>query len=185
MDRNPFGPRGAYATRLLAPPDLASLQTLFDRAADYFEIATGRGPARDEAPRAFVAGPPSKSVNDKRVIGAFTREGALIGVLDALMDWPAEREWTMGMLLLDPDHRGRGLGGALLDAYERWAAAAGAGGFRTALVGHHERGIRFLEARGYERLSLLENYDAGGRRADVWFFRKGPRAGENPGNSGE
>ncbi len=172
MELTDFGPGHAYTTRLLAPPDLGALQSLFERGADYFEIVTGAPPAADEAPRAFVAGPPQKSVNDKRVIGIFAADDTLVGVLDALTDWPEPGEWTMGMLLLDPAHRHRGLGRGTLDAYERWAATEGARRVRTAVVAQHAEGVAFLERAGYERISTLENYDAGGARPTVLFFAK-------------
>ena len=172
MKRNSLTPGDGYHTRLLTPADLDQLQSLFERAADYFRIATGHPPGPDEARRAFVAGPPTKSVNDKRVIGLFDRTGAIIGVLDAITDWPATGTWTMGMLLLDPVKRGAGVGRALLRAYEEWAAAEGARSFRTAVVAHHDTGRRFLERAGYQPESSLPDYDAGGRRATVLFFAR-------------
>jgi GNAT superfamily N-acetyltransferase len=171
-----LGPRGRYATRLLAPPDIAAMQSLFLRAADYFDLATGAPPGPDEAQRAFVAGPPTKSVEDKRIIGVFDAADHLIGVLDALVDFPGAGEWTMGILLLDPRHRGVGLGRAVLEAYESWAATCGAHRLHTALVAHHEGGIRFLETAGYTPQREVKDYDAGGRRASVVFFQKDVRS---------
>lgn len=174
MHRHDLGPEAAYATRLLGPPDLAALQALFERAADYFQVATGGPPGQDEGARAYVAGPPTKDVDEKRVIGIFRREDELVGVLDAIPDFPDGGTWTMGMLLLDPAHRGRGVGSAVLAAYEGWAREAGARSFRTAVVAHHQPGIRFLEAAGYRRISSVDNYHAGSRQATVLFFEKPP-----------
>lgn len=167
-----FGPEGRYHTRLLEPPDLRALQALFERATDYFEIVTGRPPGGDEAQRAFVAGPATKQVSDKRVIGLFNDQNALVGVLDAITDWPHEGMWSMGMLLLDPAHRSRGLGSAMLAAYERWATGNGAQQFRTAIVAHHDLAMRFLERAGYAREHRVDNYDVGGSRAVVQFYQK-------------
>lgn len=167
-----IGPGSSYETRLLAPPDLATLQYLFELAADYFEIATGAPAAPDEAARAFVGGPATKTVDDKRVIGIFTEDGVLVGVLDAIVDFPHPGTWTMGMLLLAPDHRGAGLGSTVLDAYEAWARRSGARAFRTAVVTHHERGLRFLERAGYQRVSTLNGYHSGAREAAVAFLEK-------------
>lgn len=161
-----MGPARLYRTRPLAPPDLPALQRLFEGARDYFEIATGAGPAPDEAARAFVAGPPTKSVNDKRTIGVFSG-GTLIGVIDTITDWPADRVWTMGMLLLDPEHRGRGVGTEVLGAFERWAAAEGATSLRTAVVARHEAGIRFLTRQRYDRVA-----DGPGPAAPIAYFEK-------------
>ena len=177
MQRKNLGPNREYLTRLLHPPDIRAAQALFERAADYFEIATGAPPGGDEATRAFVAGPPSKSLDDKRIVGIFDRHNELIGIIDALVDFPASGDWTMGMLLLDPEHRGAGLGTVVLEAYEDWAAGRGAKRFHTAVVSRHKRGVRFLEHRGYRRQRELQDYDAGARRATVVFLAKDLVAG--------
>jgi GNAT superfamily N-acetyltransferase len=178
MEIHPLDREGHYLTRRLRPPDLVALQRLFVRAADYFMLSTGAPPAPDEAERAFVAGPPTKPVNAKRVIGLFTTDGTLVGVLDALTDWPADGTWSMGMLLLEPAHRGRGLGSRLLAAYETWARTQGAQQFRTALVAHHHAGIQFLERAGYTRESALADYDAGATRPTILFLAKPAARGE-------
>ncbi len=167
-----FGPGGAYRTRLLTPPDLRDLQALFERATDYFELATGKPPARDEAPRAFVAGPTTKQVTDKRVIGIIARGGGLVGVLDAIVDWPSDGEWTMGMLLLDPAHRGLGVGSAVLSSYEAWAAQHDVHRLRTAVVSRHQRGIDFLTRSGYSPVSPPESTAAGSPSEGVTFLIK-------------
>ena len=167
-----LGPQGKYNTRLLEPRDIPDVQSLFMRTADYFEMATGVAPASDEAKRAFVAGPPNRSVDDKRIIGVFDAADKLVGILDALVDFPADGEWTMGILLIDPDHRGAGLGALVLSEYESWAAKNGAGKFHTALVSHHDPGMRFLERGGYRRQRELEIHKADGRQATVVFFSK-------------
>ncbi len=172
MDAQNLGSDGSYHTRLLTPPDIGSIQALFDRSADYFEIATGAPAAKDEATRAFVAGPPSKSVDEKRTIGVFDRGDELVGVLDAIVDWPDQGAWMMGMLLLDPESRGSGLGTTVLNAYEGWARTLGASEFRTAIVSHHEQGRRFLERTGYRCTSTLDDYNAGAREATVLFYSK-------------
>lgn len=177
-----LGPGGDFASRLLEPPDLRDLQALFERARDYFELVTGRPPERDEAQRAFVAGPPSKSVSDKRVVGVFSSGGGLVGVLDSITDWPEAGVWTIGMLLLDPAVRGRGLGTAVLAAFASWAGSEGARTLRTAAPAQHDRGLRFLERAGFSRVSRVENYDAGGARPTILFLEKPLFRGKNAGS---
>ena len=178
MKRKNLGPNGEYFIRLLQPPDIRAVQAMFERASDYFELATGAPPGSDEATRAFVAGPPSKSVDDKRILGIFDAQNELVGLLDALVDFPSDGDWTMGMLLLDPAHRSAGLGTVVLQEYEAWAVERGARRLHTAVVSHHDRAVRFLETRGYLRQRELANYDAGARRAKVIFFTK-ERFGED------
>lgn len=172
MRADGLGPPPFFHTRRLTPEDLDDLQALLERAGDYFEIATGRPPAKDEARRAFVAGPPDKAVNDKRVIGVYNAQEDLVGVLDAITDWPSDAVWTMGMLLLEPAIRGQGIGSAMPAAYEQWARSEGATAFRTAVVADHTTGIRFLERAGYRRETKLDDYDAGGQSTSVIFLTK-------------
>jgi len=171
MRLDAFGPGQRYHTRRLEPPDLPALQRLFERAADYFAATTGAPPAPDEAQRAFVGGPPTKSVNDKQTVGVFDRDETLVAVLDAIPDFPVEETCTIGLLLVDPGARGRGLGGATLTAFERWMSARGAARFRTAVAAPLERGLRFLERAGYREASRLEGYAAAAQT--VVFLEKG------------
>lgn len=175
MDLPRFGPGGRFATRRLGPPDIAALQQLFERAADYFETVTGAPPGPDEGERAFVGGPPSKAVSDKLTIGVFGADRRLVGVLDAIPDFPVDGTCTIGLLLLDPGERGHGLGTMLLDAFEHRMAADGTTTFRTAVVSHHERGIAFCTRQGYAVASRLEGYAAGARPATVLFYEKAVR----------
>jgi len=166
-----FGPEGVYHTRRLSPADLRDLQSLFERCSDYFEVATGAPAHREEASRAFVAGPPTKSVDDKRVIGVF-QNSQLVGVIDALVDWPESGVWSVGMFLLDPTHRTRGFGAQLMSAFEGWGGENGARSFRTAIVTHHGDGIRFLERCGYAPETTLDGYDAGSQVSSIRFYTK-------------
>jgi RimJ/RimL family protein N-acetyltransferase len=172
MEHSELGPDGNYSCRLLGPPDIAAVQGLFERATDYFEVATGAPAAADEAERAFVAGPPTKSVDDKRSIGIFDDQDSMVGVIDALIDWPDPDVWSVGMLLLDPGHRGKGLGAAALTEFENWSGRLGATKLRTAIVAHHEDGVAFAYRAGYRPDKTLEDYDAGSRQARVLFFEK-------------
>jgi len=167
-----LGPGARYATRRLAPPDLSDLQAMFVRATDYFELATGRGPARDEAERAFVGGPPTVAVSDKLTVGIFDETDGLVGVLDAVPGFPAPGTCSIGMLLLEPAARGAGLGGAVLAAFETWVATRGTGRVRTALGAQHAAGLRFLARAGYVELSRLSDYDAGAARTTIVLLEK-------------
>jgi GNAT superfamily N-acetyltransferase len=170
------GPGRRYHTRRLEPPDLPALQRLFERSADYFEATAGAPPAPDEAERAFVGGPPTRSVNDKQTIGVFDGGGTLVGVLDAIPDFPTDGTCTIGLLLLDAAARGGGLGRATLTAFESWMSTQGATRFRTAVVASLEGARRFLERCGYHEVSRLEGYEAATHRPTLVFLEKDGRA---------
>lgn len=164
-------PAGEFQTRPLGPPDMQTMQALFESCTDYFEATTGAAPQPDEAQRALVAGPPQKPVADKRVIGVFDAEGGLVGVIDSIIDWPDPGVWTMGMLLLDPKFRRQGLGVAALDAFEHWSQGSGAMRIRTAVVSGQAEGLGFLNARGYAEETRMK-VKLGDRGAEIVFLTK-------------
>lgn len=164
---------GTFSTRLLGPPDLVAIQSLFEKCHDYFQISTGTVPQSDEAQRALVAGPAAKSVNDKRVVGVFDGQDSLVGLMDAIMGWPSEGCWTLGMLLLDPEVRGAGLGSAALAAFESWAKSLAAEKLRTALVSDHTRGLEFAGSKGFVEISRSTGVRLGSRTAEIIFLEKG------------
>ena len=172
MELAAYGPDRTHHTRRLTPPDLPALQRLFERAADYFEATAGAPPVADEAQRAFVGGPPTKAVNEKLTIGVFDRDTALVGVLDAIPDFPADGTCSIGLLLLDPAARGAGLGGATLAAFEAWVSRRGATRFRTAVVAPLERALRFLDRQGYREVSRLDGYAAAPHRPTLVLLEK-------------
>ncbi len=57
----------------------------------------------------------------------------------------------MGLLLLDPAVRGRGLGRRLMAAFERWAAGRGARRVMLSVVHENASALRFWAAIGYRK----------------------------------
>lgn len=162
----------SYHTRLLGPPDLGRVQELFEASSEYFRAFTGQPPARDEARRAFVAGPPSKSVNDKSVLGVFSSAEVLLAVADVIRDWPAEATWSVGMLLVHPDHRRQGLGSSFARELERWAVAHGARKIRTAVPSGNEEAVAFLRGLHYRAGETMPSYRAGDREVAITFYER-------------
>ena len=68
--------------------------------------------------------PSNVAPSHKHVVG-FERGGILIAVADLLEGYPAEEEWYVGLLLLSPSERRRGLGAKLWNAIEAWIRAEG------------------------------------------------------------
>ena len=90
-----------HTATYLQPEDKAIVQKLLENCADYFELVDGRLPTGSEAQELFEAKPPTKTLNDKLVIGLWNSTAKLIGILDAIRDYPQPGEWFIGLLLID------------------------------------------------------------------------------------
>jgi ribosomal protein S18 acetylase RimI-like enzyme len=128
----------------------AELQELVDGSRQYFELITGSPPGPGEADTILRIGPRGKAAEDKFVIGLFDAPGHLVGVLDVVRDYPREREWFIGLLLLGPSSRGRGLGERVYQRLEEWARAEGGRAIHLIVQQSNPGALRFWERMGFE-----------------------------------
>ncbi|MEW2619684.1 GNAT family N-acetyltransferase [Streptomyces sp. NPDC048106] len=132
--------------RELGPADEAPLIRLFEECEDWFLAATGLPPAPGDVQSLFYALPEGAHPDDK-VLLVLERDGVVAGVVDAVRDHPEPGAVAVGLFLLAPWARGRGLGGALARSL---LARAGDTPLVTATVPPGWRpGERFLGRLGF------------------------------------
>jgi ribosomal protein S18 acetylase RimI-like enzyme len=134
----------------LTAEDGSALQRLFEALPDRETAFASAGPA--DAVSTFVALPPTCGYDDKHLLGLWA-DGELAGAVDLIAHFPVDAVWTVGMLVIHGDHRGRGLASRLLHEVERLAQAGGAQRVECQVQTKNEHGAEFLVARGYRRLS--------------------------------
>jgi GNAT superfamily N-acetyltransferase len=86
--------------------------------------------------------------------------GALVGWIQAHAETLLESDPipVIGGLVVRESARGRGIGRALLEAVEAWAAARGYPGLRVRSNVVRERAHRFYERAGYARTKTQHNF---------------------------
>lgn len=92
----------AHAVRRFGDSDASELQTLFERCSDYVEIYSGVSPHPSEGAEELRALPPDNELADKFSFGIFSAQQQLVGYIDLMRDYPAEREWWIGLLMIHP-----------------------------------------------------------------------------------
>lgn len=129
-----------------APADEAPLIRLFEECEDWFLAATGLPSAPGDVQSLYYALPEGAHLDDK-VLLVMERDGVVAGVVDAVRDHPEPGAVAVGLFLLAPWARGRGLGRALA---ETLLTRAGDTPLVTATVPPGWRpGERFLERLGF------------------------------------
>lgn len=78
------------------------------------------------------------------------QDGEVVGFASAQQTWADEVE--IHTLYVDPDHRQRGVGTALLEAVDESAAAAGVDRLRAGVLSGNHVGRAFAETHGFERV---------------------------------
>jgi GNAT superfamily N-acetyltransferase len=104
------------------PNTVAAVQSLHERCADYVLRIAGEAPGPDTGRQFFAMLPPGKTRTDKHTFGIFEGQ-ALIGCIDLVRGWPDASTAVIGLLLLEPAARGRGIGRLAFDTIEDQARA--------------------------------------------------------------
>jgi GNAT superfamily N-acetyltransferase len=133
---------------LISGDAVEELQVLLERCEAFEILVTGHPPDPHAAEDLIVEVPPDHPLRDKLVIGVWTDQG-LTAVIDLLRHFPQEQAWYLGLLLLAPEARGRGLGGRIVEALATWIAAEGGRSIRLAVQDHNPDALRFWAARGF------------------------------------
>lgn len=137
--------------------DLDAVEEFYGRAADYWILADRRSPDRQKALDFFTDCPPASDPAASHRLGMF-EAGVLMGLAELSFDWPGPGDAFLGLQILAPEARGRGLGRALLAEVEACARASGAPALYLAVLDANPKGRAFWEREGF-RDTGVARYD--------------------------
>ncbi len=150
------------------PADEPALLALFEACEDYFEAVTGLPPAPGDVQSLFYSLPEGADWQDKHVL-VLEAAGQLIGVVDAVLRYPDQHSCAIGLFLLHPDQRRKGLGSALTAALLKRAVEEGVTRVTATVPAGWAPGERFLAAQAF---TLTDHVDV---RTEIGNRRAGPR----------
>ncbi|WP_162606050.1 GNAT family N-acetyltransferase [Jiangella aurantiaca] len=132
----------------IEPDDEPGILELFAACDDWFEAVNGTPSAPGDVQSLFYALPEGASFEDKRL---FTiRDGdKIVGLIDAVLGFPHRGAAAVGLFLIAPSHRRRGLGTAVANVL---LTEAREGGLDTVTASAHDTwptGQAFLRALGF------------------------------------
>ena len=142
-----------FAGLPLDAADQPRVQALLTACDDYALMLTGQPNPPDAAATLFASLPPGRGPADKLVLGIQEPDGTLIGLIDVVREYPDPGVWFLGLLLLHPAHRSRGLGTRVYDAFAEWAFAEGCDIMRLGVVQQNEAALRFWSRIGFQEVA--------------------------------
>lgn len=141
-----------YTLVALTAEDGPDVQSLLERSADYSELVMGLPPGPADAQSLYIDLPEGKGYEDKLLLGVFTAERHIVGMFDAIRDYPEPGEWWIGLQLLEPAQRSQGLGERIYTVFEAWAGTRGARGIRLAVLEPNIKAEHFWRRLGFGEL---------------------------------
>ncbi|MDP3855636.1 N-acetyltransferase [Phenylobacterium sp.] len=151
MKADEFPTLEGYQLVALGEADVANLQRLQERCADFKTLVTGAAPGPEAAAELLAAAPPGLPLERKQVIGVLA-SGDLVGAIDLLRDFPEDRTWYLGLMMLAPEARGGGLGTRLYGALTAWVADCGGERIRLVVQRQNPRALAFWTRMGFEQI---------------------------------
>ncbi|RPJ22687.1 MAG: GNAT family N-acetyltransferase [Chloroflexi bacterium] len=148
------------------------LQKLFDRCADYALIVEGEAVSPTAAQEIFQAVPPGRSPRDKFMYGLLDRQGSIVGLLEGMRHYPDETVWWIGLLLLAPEVRGRGLGRKLVHSFCEYVRSEQGTSIMLGVVEENKSAYHFWQRQGFERVRQTEPRPFGRKVQVVYVMRK-------------
>ena len=139
--------RGPATIRDLRASDREAVADLYARAAGYVLMETGRPPDAATVEGFLADAPPGVDPATSLRLGAW-EEGRLQGICAISFGYPDGRDAYIGLLLLAPEARGRGLAQAMMGEAAA-GAARGAGRLLVAVLEGNARGRAFWTRVGF------------------------------------
>lgn len=152
-----------YSVKQLNNEDQADIQSLLERCADYRLLSSGKLPEPTDAEELIRSGPVGKSLGDKFIFGIYpftettNRNTTLVALIDCFRDYPITGRWWLGLMIVDPLYRGKGLGGAFYRSFENWSASQGMQTIYIGVLSHNDKALRFWTNIGFSEVERKPN----------------------------
>jgi ribosomal protein S18 acetylase RimI-like enzyme len=114
----------AASVVLLDQRDQSRLSELCRQCTDFFALVEGQAGGSETA--AELLGPLHGDVTGTKLVFGIARRGVLVGVAELLEGFPGPKDWYVGLLLLVPAARGKGLGTEVWLGLRDWMHGRGA-----------------------------------------------------------
>lgn len=147
-----FNLQNDYKIKSLTVENIKLVESLCKKCSDYYILHDGILPSTEEPKEIFTAIPPNKSCDDKFVLGIFNYSNELIGIIDIVKDFPVIGECMLGLMLINPEERGKGLGKIVHKALVQWTINLGLKSLRIGVIEDNHKGIKFWSDLGYKKI---------------------------------
>ncbi|MFR0352316.1 GNAT family N-acetyltransferase [Streptomyces sediminimaris] len=140
---------GPVTVREMRPEDEAGVGRLFAACEDYFVAATGAPALPADVQSLYYALPEGADFEQKRLL-VLCRGGDVVGLADLVDRFPEAGSCSVGVFLVAPGARRRGVGAGVA---RRLIGEAAGRGMRTVVAtcpGTWEPGLGFLRSLGFE-----------------------------------
>jgi GNAT superfamily N-acetyltransferase len=145
-----------YTVKMLEPEDAPILQKLYEACFDIFILTEGVFPEPTAAKDEFEALPEGKTKNDKFIWGLFDKNDVLMGMIESIRSYPDDETWWLGLMMLNPNYRGKKLGISFYKAFEKWIVSQNFNTISLVVIATNIVGLSFWKKVGFDIIEKTE-----------------------------
>jgi GNAT superfamily N-acetyltransferase len=148
------GSINGYQVVPLSTKDEDRIHQFLVECDDYQQMECGR-PVQPEDAHAYLFDlPPEKSLDDKFTFSV-ENSGRIIALVDVLRDYKGKNIWWIGLLLISPAMRGKGVGRQILDYIVNNLKENGVHEVRLAVLEENKTGYLFWQKMGFTQIEMI------------------------------
>ena len=130
--------------------DASVLQELYEKCADYNYLMEGKPPSPTAALDEFTTIPEGKSLDDKYMFGIFDCQDKLVGLIEGMQNYPKEKCWWIGLIMISPAYRRQGILSSLIKEFEQWIAIQGVESIMGSVAETNSKVMRLWKQIGFK-----------------------------------
>jgi GNAT superfamily N-acetyltransferase len=138
----------------LSVDDEERIQQFLVECSDYQMLESGQPVQPGDAHAYLFDLPPNKTMDDKFTF-AIEKDTRIIALLDVLRDYKAKDNWWIGLLLISPSLRGKGLGRQIIDYIIQNLTRDGVREIQLAVLEENEAGLLFWQKMGFQQTEFV------------------------------
>lgn len=148
------GSINGYNVVSLTLDDEERIQQFLIECSDYQLLESGLPPQHGDARSFLFDLPPNKTLDDKYTF-AIEKNSRIISILDVIRDYKAKDQWWIGLLLISPSMRGKGLGRQVINYIIENLSAFGVKEIQLAVLEENEAGFIFWQKMGFKQTKII------------------------------
>ncbi len=157
-----------YIIKRLSSKDIPVIQTIFEKCEDYLLLVDGCEVNQNTGKNEYFSLPPGKTENDKAVIGIFDENNEVISYIDSIKDYPEKDSYWIGLFLVDPLQRSKGIGKKIISDFLIYIKNEGARYVKLGVVEENEKAYKFWKKIGFETYDITEPREFGKKTHRVY-----------------
>lgn len=136
--------------KILNEDDIKYIQNLCEQCADYYLLDNDCIAGENEARNILDALPPNKTFDDQYNFGLFDENHEMIGLVNIIDGYPEENIWMLGLMLISPKQRKKGVGKYFHQEMIQFAKSKDGKEIRVAVLEDNKNALEFWQSQGYK-----------------------------------